>query len=300
MADQPWSLRPPQCVLLATDLSSRCDRALDRAAHLANLWGARLVVLNVIAPVDPRRMEDLEDMPSWRRPLDPARAAAAQVRRDLGDRLPAVNVRVAEGDPVAAIEAVAEEEGAELIVTGVARDETLGRYILGSTVERLARRTPIPLLVVKSRLRLYEEVLVATDFSPSSQHALTAAATFFPGARLSLLHGWEAPFPGFLDNPAFREDWRRQQEQAGTTFVAGAPISPAQREAIQVLIEHGCPEVLTRAYMQDNGVDLVVVGTHGLGAVFDRPLGGTAKRILEFAPGDVMLVREPRAVKGDH
>jgi nucleotide-binding universal stress UspA family protein len=43
-----WTQGPPKTILLATDLSSRCDRAMDRAAQLASLWGARLVVLNVL------------------------------------------------------------------------------------------------------------------------------------------------------------------------------------------------------------------------------------------------------------
>jgi len=54
-----------------------------------------------------------------------------------------------------------------------------------------------------------------------------------------------------------------------------------------------------RAYMEDEGVDLVVVGTHGRNGAFDVRLGGTAKRILEFAPGDVLLIREPKAVSSD-
>lgn len=39
---------PPARLLLATDLSARCDRALDRAAQLAGEWHAELVALNVL------------------------------------------------------------------------------------------------------------------------------------------------------------------------------------------------------------------------------------------------------------
>lgn len=37
-------------LLLATDLSSRCDRASDRAAQLAQAWSAKLLVLHAIDP----------------------------------------------------------------------------------------------------------------------------------------------------------------------------------------------------------------------------------------------------------
>lgn len=300
MPNPTWSQGPPRAITLATDFSSRCDRAMDRAALLATAWDARLVVLNVLEPKADRSQQRYDvELPSWRRPPDPEVVAAAQVRRDLSKELQSVEVRVMEGDPAAAIEVGANEAGGELIVVGIARDETLGRYFLGSTVDQLARKTAIPLLVAKSRPRPYREVLVATDFSPSSQHALTAAARFFPTASLTLLHAWEVPFPGFLDHDSFREQWRSLEQEACERFIAGSDLSPDQRRNLKVLIEHGSPEVLVRAYMEDKGVDLVVVGTHGRSGVFDVRLGGTAKRILEFAPGDVLLIREPKAVSSD-
>src|SRR5699024_5808434 len=44
------SLQPPRSVLLATDLSSHCDRALDRAAQLARQWHATLHVVHALPP----------------------------------------------------------------------------------------------------------------------------------------------------------------------------------------------------------------------------------------------------------
>ena len=38
----------PNAILLATDLSARCDRALSRALQLARQWQARLVVATVL------------------------------------------------------------------------------------------------------------------------------------------------------------------------------------------------------------------------------------------------------------
>ena len=42
----------PKTILVATDLSARSDRALDRATALAAEWNARLVVLHAL-PVIP-------------------------------------------------------------------------------------------------------------------------------------------------------------------------------------------------------------------------------------------------------
>jgi len=46
----PEPRNTPHSLLLATDLSARCDRALDRAAQLAGEWQAELVALNVLDP----------------------------------------------------------------------------------------------------------------------------------------------------------------------------------------------------------------------------------------------------------
>lgn len=280
----------PRTVLLATDLSSRCDRALDRSLQLARRWNARLVVMTVVEP-EPT-LEPAFETPSWRRAPDRKRAVEARLRRDLGEHGGGVTVKVAEGDPASAILDAAKREQADLVLTGIARDETLGRYILGSTVDRVAPNIDIPILVVKSRPRLYEEVLVATDFSPLASNALSTAAAFFPFARLTLLHGWQVPFAGFLDKGDFRDEWREQKLRASEAFIRHAALGEEQRGQVKMLVEHGPPEMLIHAYMQDHAVDLVVVAAHGASGVFERRLGGTAKRILETAPGDVLIVPE--------
>jgi hypothetical protein len=48
MNTQTWMNGPPTRILLATDLSARSDRTLDRAVQLAGQWSSELVVLNVL------------------------------------------------------------------------------------------------------------------------------------------------------------------------------------------------------------------------------------------------------------
>src|SRR3546814_12754074 len=52
-ADIPsWKDGPPQRILLATDLSFRCERALKRAAALSAHWQSALVVMPVLDTSD--------------------------------------------------------------------------------------------------------------------------------------------------------------------------------------------------------------------------------------------------------
>jgi len=48
MEARSWMQGPPKAILLATDLSARCDRALDRAALLASEWQAQLIIVHAL------------------------------------------------------------------------------------------------------------------------------------------------------------------------------------------------------------------------------------------------------------
>ena len=301
MSDAFWKHGPPRIILLATDLSSRCDRALDRAAQLAVTWKSRLVVVHVLDPRDATNRMDIDD--GHGRLKDQAELALRQVRRDLEGLLPAlsaipdVEIRIEEGNPAERIDALARTMGAGLIVTGIARDETLGRQFLGTTVQRLVRRTPIPVLIVKARARPYREILVATDFSPPSRHALDAAMAFFPQTPKTLFHAFEVPFPELLDRGTARQEYRELEQSAAKAFLAESGLTSEQMRNVRTVIEHGVATSSVRSYMQQNEVDIVVLATHGRTGLFRVALGGTAKLILEYAPGDVLLIREPRSLE---
>ncbi|AKC87541.1 universal stress protein [Pseudoxanthomonas suwonensis] len=293
-----WNSAAPDSILLATDLGARSDRALDRAVQLARQWNARLVVATV---VDEHAMEaramTLRDPPGWYREEDPADLAQKQLLEDLSARDLRVKVRVKRGDVVESLLAVAHEEGCGLVVTGVARYEALGRMVLGSTVDRLARRSTVPVLAVRRRVHApYRRMVVASDWSGSARYALQAAAGLFPEAAVSVLHGYEVPMAGLLDT-ARDETVARLGEQAlaeGRAFVEDARL-PGGAGSVSLVVERGDPAVLLPLYACQFPVDLAVVGTHGRSALYDIVLGSVARRLLEAAPVDTLVVRDPRA-----
>lgn len=297
MTEPGWMKGPPARILLATDLSSRCDRALDRSVQLAGQWGAELLVVHAVEPEDalsdPRQGRDL---PSWRRPPDPERLARDLLHADLADLPGAIDFHVAAGRPVDVVLDAAARTGAGLIVTGVARDEPLGRMLLGDTVSRLKRKSPVPLLIARSRARArYRSITVATDFSPSSRHALEAATRFFPEADFLLFNAYDPPFSGYFTTDESRKALHRMEEEAADRFLAESDLPAGARTRIRRLIEYGTPEALLRDYVRDHAVDLTVVGSHGGGALYDILIGSTARGIVDAVPGDVLIVRDPKA-----
>lgn len=293
------SRRVPATILLATDLSARCDRALDRAVQLARQWQARLVAVTVVDPgtlSEPRERAAPE--PSWGGVSGgPVARALRQLRRDAAAADVDIDVRVEEGKVNETLARVAAEEGAQLIVTGIARSESLGRTVLGSSVDWLARHATVPVLVVRDRTHgAYRRIVLASDFSASAGVALQQALAIFPGVGMTVFNAFEVPFLGMMD-PNVRNAIAQGRSAAmgeAEAFLARTAITPEQREHLHLHVEHGEPVRLTYEYARDHEADLIVLGTHGRSALFDILIGSIARRILETAATDVLLVRAPQ------
>lgn len=294
MENPAWMAGPPARLLLATDLSARCDRAFDRAVQLGGEWGAEVVVLKVLET--PQTPDRVLAWASGGDEEDCLVAAQRQLHRDLSGLDVRADMRLARGDAAEAIRKAAVDTGSGLIVTGMARNETLGRFLLGSTVERLARTVFQPLLVVRSRVRgAYRRVLVATDFSDSSRHALHAAARFFPDRELILYHAYKLPLSELSSKIQYGGVAREIEENECAAFLAAADLPAGARDRLRVVIEHGVLETTLTQYVREHQVDLAVMGTHGRSGLMNVLIGNTAARLLDWLPCDTMIVREPQA-----
>ena len=58
-------------------------------------------------------------------------------------------------------------------------------------------------------------------------------------------------------------------------------------------VAQGHPFVELVRYAKDNAIDLIVVGTHGRGAIAHILLGSVAEKVVRKAPCPVLVVREP-------
>lgn len=288
MTDPVPPLAPPQRILLATDLRSHSDRALDRAAQLARQWQAELHVVHVLAP---RSEESWPTSPSWRQPPATAATAERQIRRDLAGEVPGLVLHVTDGDPAEAILAAAASGRCELIVLGTGDPSA---HALGRITETLLRKSPASLLVVRERPHGgYAHVLVGTDFTAESRHGLTTAAGWFPGARLALMHVLDIPYKSLWLDAGRREELARMEMATMHSFLADTPLPPGARTQVLPLVEHGHPEVMLREYVVEKEADLVVISAFRRGLAFHLLVGGTARRIVPAVPSDVLLVRTP-------
>lgn len=292
MRDIAWKPGAPRAILLATDLDGRCDRALDRAAALARAWQARLVVLTVVEPAvepPPRR-----DAPAPVQASEAALRAAARLRRDVGPAAEGLDLEllVREGHVGECIDAVAEDAGCSLVVTGVAHDAFFGRHLPGSTVDWLVRNSGLPLLVVRDRAHApYARLLVASDLSPPSARALGLAHALFPDTATTLFTAFEVPYLGLRDG-----DREASVDAAGraTLETARSFLAEAGHPDVPVGIAHGDAATRLAEHALAVEADLVVAACEGRGALFHLLIGSVAREILDASPCDTLLVPEPK------
>ncbi|MBG4118591.1 universal stress protein [Pseudomonas aeruginosa] len=282
-------------ILVATDLSSRSELAVMRAAALAKARNAELTVLNVLDDDQPPVL------------IAPQRLAIANLlevngqalKERLGVESKAI-VRV--GDPVVVINAVAEEIGADLLVMGAHRHTPLRDLFIGTTLERVVRNAKIPVLrAAGAPEEEYRRVLLALDFSPTSTRAVQMAGQlgFLDAASLTALHAFEPFAKGMLRYSGIKEDrvehYVDQEELKANVelrdYVAGLGLG---REDIQLRVGEGLPINVIMTEVRRQAPQLTVLGTQGLTGFRRALIGSVAEAALGDLPCDVLAVPPKR------
>lgn len=287
---EPNIQAPPRAILLATDLTARCDRALSRAQILAKNWQSRLVAVHAVTPSqgDSGWMLDAP-LPAAQTGPDFLHDAREQMRRDIMPTTVDSAIVVERGKPVEVISRTTKTHKCDLIVTGVGSDETLTRLGLRRTTGQLVRRLGVPLLNVRQRVEApYRNILVAVDLTEASHRALHTAAVLFSDQPLSVLHAYELPLPGSVVQGSEREQSRRVALKKCSDFISSG-IGNVQRP-FKVFVGSGWPCPLIHQHVLEHGVDLVVLGAHDHGSIFDLLFGSTAMDAVTSLPCDVLIV----------
>jgi nucleotide-binding universal stress UspA family protein len=145
--------KPIRAILYATDFSESSVPACDYALTLARLSGAKLHVLHVIGELSddrrslmpPQSLADLEKELE----LQAIRQMERFCRERFGDQV-TYQTETVIGNPFQEILRATERLKVDLIVMGTHGRTGIGHVIVGSTAERVVRRSTIPVLTVRS------------------------------------------------------------------------------------------------------------------------------------------------------
>jgi nucleotide-binding universal stress UspA family protein len=284
-------------VLAASDFSVDAAGAAHRAALLAGEHGATLQLLHVVGSdllselrERLRISDDVQQLllADARRSLD---ALANDVQR-AAHTTPERFVRT--GDVLEEILAAADH--ADVLVLGAHGMRPVRDLLIGTTAERLLRKSRRPMLVSKQEPSTsYRRVLVPVDFSTHSIATLRFAHQVAPNAALLVFHAYECPYETKLRQAnvsdriikQFHID-SRDRALSNMENLRDKAAAPVARTAFSV--DCGVAKTSIAAKAADYGADLIVLGKHGLSFVDELFLGGVTRHTLARATCDVAVV----------
>ena len=145
-----------------------------------------------------------------------------------------------------------------------------------------------------------KKILVATDFSQPSEAALAygreLARTF--GASLTVLHIVDNILTRAYGSDGFvlaDPELQREIETSAQRQVDAVLFDEDRKMlgAVGLVITSNSPSAAIVTYARDASVDLIVMGTHGRGAIAQLLMGSVAERVVRIAPCPVLTVRHP-------
>jgi nucleotide-binding universal stress UspA family protein len=296
-------------ILSPVDFSEPSRQALRWAGALALRFQSQLTVINVVDPLlaEAARIQLNQDLAKAQ--TEPAlRDFVATTWPDPPDqRHPAVEpaFRTPTGDPATEILHTAIADGADLIVVGTQGLGGWRKWLLGSTTERLLRRTQVPVLAVPraneahvavSAIGMVSQILAATDFSESSVAAAKVAVDLAHefSATLTLLHIiHRLAVPPHLQDIVETSDAERAATARAKLKALAEQICGAYPCEEVVVLGH--PAELIGSIADDRRAQMIVMGlASDQGPLSPRP-GSIAYRVLCSTATPVLVVPSAHA-----
>ena len=139
-------------ILFPTDFSDSAKHALGYATSFAAEYKAEITLMHVVETLAVGYASDLFPVPMadvFQEISGFARTEIQKLAAELRERGLVVHEKVVQGKPSAEIVRVAQEDGMDLIVLGTHGKGMLDQALFGSTMERVLRKAPCPVLTCR-------------------------------------------------------------------------------------------------------------------------------------------------------
>lgn len=261
-------------VLVATDGSDVADAATEQGIALARGPEATVHVLSVAPDEESRTL------------YEEFAAAVADDAREAG-RVARSTVR--EGRPAGEILAYADEHDVDLIVVGTHGRTGIQQVLVGSVALEVVRDARRPVCTVSPNATIAEtvdDVALATDgwsgSAAATDHALGLAGG--ADARLHALYAVDVE-SDVSDTLAAFEEHGAQTTMDVVDQAASRDIEATRR------VEQGPPHETILAYVDEEDVDVLVMGTESKSTLERLVVGSVSQRVVPNATVPVVTVR---------
>lgn len=194
-----------------------------------------------------------------------------------------------------------KESAPDLVFRNATTHGTLQRLLFNNTSWQLIRRCPTPLWLVRDGDWRGQTVATAVDpvhsaDKPASlDHRLIQASLELEksGMQSLYVHSYN-PLPKTLVLEAelvlAYDDYLAEAEQrhkdAFSELFTQYPVKPAQQHLLK-----GVPEESIPRFVEENKVDLLVMGAISRGSLENALIGNTAERVLENSDCDLLVIK---------
>jgi nucleotide-binding universal stress UspA family protein len=288
-------------ILVPTDGSEGAEAAARHGLHLATAFDSQMHLLSV---VDERpyssALADLDPAIGEQREVFEQQATEAVERLEelVSDSSVTCHTAVENGIPHEAIQSYVAEHDIDLVSMGTHGRTGLDRLLLGSVTERVVRTSDVPVLTTRHEpddRSSHDRILIPTDGSESAtaaiDHGIAIAERFDATVHaLSVVDITAAT--GTYDAGPGIPDLLDSLEEGCEQAVAAVEDEGENRDvAIVTDVVQGTPYRAIREYVDDEGIDLITMGTHGRTGLERYLLGSVAERTVRTSDLPVFTVR---------
>ena len=273
-------------ILVATDISERSDRAIERALHLASDHNAKCHVVSVVDDALPVEITDNLALSISQRLETLVNSAADGVETE---------VTVLRGETVEMLTRFAILHDADLTVLGMHRPRVFLDGFRETTMERLVTTSMVPVLLVRNEvIYSYHNALIPISFSPSCVAAISTVKKLVPAATVSSFHALQTPFLDQTSGSENAEMTQASKQNAAKVRDRWVAANALPDGISETEIVTGSVRLVMEEKLQELKPDLLAIGAHTRTGLAMRRLGAFAADLVRQPPVDLLISPMPR------
>ncbi len=290
-------------ILVPLDGSQLSERALPHAVRMAQIFNARLMLLQVL---EAEHTDGLIDPLSWQiRKAESDLYLRDQVRL-LAEREIDVTYQILEGRTPEMIVQFAQENEIDLVVISSHGRGGLSRWDISSVVAKVVEKIYLPLLLIRAyqpladdeAQSLYKKLLLPVDNSKRAECALQVAQAIANAnqAEIVLAHVLRRPevpqtVPETEEMNRLVEDFMALSRKASATYLEDLHARTPTPSRMVIVKSDSVTRGLHNL-AEEEAADLLVICAHGQGGPSDWPYGTIAKHYIEHGTRSVLVMQD--------
>jgi nucleotide-binding universal stress UspA family protein len=195
-----------------------------------------------------------------------------------------------------------ERGGHDVVIVGTRNVGAVQRFLFGSTAMRLLHNCPCPVWVTRPEPRPFpHNILITSDFSPVSDITikLGLALAELSGSTVHLFHSVDFVVDRLYSTGLLHtntDEYHRHVKQEALEklreqLVRVAGGEPTISVEFNVVAGESVADSAILDFIQQNQIDLLVMGTIALGGLPGVVIGNTAERLVTHVPCSMFAVK---------